>query len=127
MDRPSSSTSGQPQTRRPTTNDNNWLVDLIVFFLRSFVISFVSFCRAVVIVADSENIFELTPIQTHPVNNPPISPPTSPPRPKSSGKFTRYGPSPAEDLGSQAPVTHGRYVVFVGRDVGYTESRQVKI
>lgn len=95
-------------------DDDGWLVRLLVFGLRVFLVLFVAFARAVVIVAGDkipDTLFDQA-IPTAVSGNP-----SSPPVDSSLGSLE------ARQATSTSAPLQGYYVVFIGRDVGYTTSR----
>lgn len=95
-------------------DENGWLVRLLVFGLRVFLVLFVAFARAVVIVAGDkipDTLFDQ-------VNPAAVSGNPSSPQVDSS-----LGSLEAPQATATSAPLQGYYVVFIGRDVGYTTSR----
>ena len=102
---------------RPVNAGEKRRADLVSFMLRGILFFFVCFCRAVVDIADNGDL-GFFPDKPSPLGR---RPPTTPLRPTTSGKFT------SDNQAEISPITSGRYVVFVGKDVGHTASRHVDI
>ena len=107
--------------------DKGWLVGILVFAVRVFVIFIVAFSRAVAIVATDkipENLFDrpfhlpsdvLEHLMPSGLDN--HTTPAVPPNSPSSSHFGPRSPQRAKRT----------YVIFAGKDVGHTASRQVNI
>lgn len=93
---------------------DGWLVCVMVFSLRLFFVLLVAFARAVVIVADDkipDTLFDQV-IPTAVSSSPP-----SQTRPSSLGSLE------ARQLRATSAAGPAYYIIFIGREVGYTTSR----
>lgn len=101
----------EDQSTQTSANEDGWLVRSLVFGLRIFLVFVIAFARAVVIVAGDKTpdlLFDqVTPAAV-------VSSLGSLGSPQSLSVVA--GVSPRQ----------GYYVIFIGRDVGYTTSRQVR-
>lgn len=101
-----------------SADEDGWLVRGLVFGLRFFLVLVVAFARAVLIVA-GENVPDTLFHQVIPAAI--ASVPSSSPQVRSSN----LGSSEALSTGTVDTPQQGYYIVFIGRQVGYTTSRSV--
>lgn len=104
----------EDRSTQTITDDDGWLVHFLVFGLRVFLVLFVAFARAVVVVAGDKvpaTLFD----QAIPAA---VSGDLSSPQVNSN-----LGSLEAHQATASSAQLQGYYVVFIGRDVGYTTSR----
>lgn len=112
LDKKDTPRRSEDRSTQTLADDNGWLVHLLVFGLRVFLVFFVAFAQAVVIVA-GEKIPDTLFDQAIPVSGIPSAPQVD----SSLGSLET-----PQATATSAPL-QGYYVVFIGRDVGYTTSR----
>lgn len=114
LDKKDTPRGSEDRSTQTIADDNGWLVHLLVFGLRVFLVFFVAFAQAVVIVA-GEKIPDTLFDQAIPAA---VSGNPSAPQVDSS-----LGSLEASQATATSAPLQGYYVVFIGRDVGYTTSR----
>lgn len=105
----------EDQSTQTSANEDGWLVRSLVFGLRIFLVFVIAFARAVVIVAGDKTpdlLFDQ------------VAPAAVVSSLGSLGSPQSLSVSASEVAG--VSPRRGYYVIFIGRDVGYTTSRQVR-
>lgn len=110
-----------PATQTPA-DDNGWLVRGITFGIRVFLVFVVAFARAVVIIA-GDNYNDNLLNQLFPIVAQTNATPSGWVAGSSETRQARTTSTPDDQ--ESPPSSQVYYIVFIGRDVGYTTSRYV--
>lgn len=102
------------QSTQTISDEDGWLVCVMVFALRLFFVLVVAFAHAVVIVADNkipDTLFDQ------------VIPSVVPSNPSARSTSSSLGPLEAHRVHATSAPLAAYYIVFIGREVGYTTNR----
>lgn len=104
----------EDQSTQTISDEDGWLVGVMVFSLRLFLVLVVAFARAVVIVADNkipDTLFDQ------------VVPSVVPSNPSARSTSSSLGSLEAYRVRATSAPLGAYYIVFIGREVGYTTNR----